>query len=106
MEIILLAILTAMFLGLVALNKQIAFMGLIGGVALIILGLATASSGVQMQVGLNQTMVGSTDVIVFTYANINTVYPGADTLANIILPIILGAGGLLAFIYAATSSKW
>lgn len=106
MEVILLAILAAMFLGLVALNKQVAFMGVIGGVALIILGLATATSGVQMQVGLNQTSVGSTDVIVFTYANVNSVYPGADVLTNIILPILLGAGGLLAFLYSVTSSKW
>lgn len=106
MEVILLAVLTAMFLGMVALNKQIAFMGVIGGAALIILGLSIATSGVQMQVGLNQTTVGSTEQIIFTYGNINNIYPGSDTLATIILPILLGAGGLLSLIYAATSSKW
>jgi hypothetical protein len=106
MEVILLGIFVAMFLAMAVLNKQIAFMGLIGGAGLILLALTIATSGLQMQVGLNQTTVGSTEQVVFTYDDVNNIYSGSDIFVNTLLPIVIGAAGLLAVIYTATNSKW
>lgn len=105
MEIILLMVMAGLFLGMAALNKQIAFIGLVGGVALIILGIAIATNGVQVQVGLNQTTVGSTEQIIFTYNELENVYPGSSTLVNTIFPILLGAAGVLTLLYSLGGSK-
>lgn len=106
MEVVLLTIFVAMFLGLCVLNKQIAFMGLIGGVGLILLAMTIASSGLQIQTGLNQTTVGSVEEVTFTFSDVNSIYNGTDVFVQTLLPIVIGAAGLLAVIYTATNSKW
>lgn len=106
MEVVLLSIFVATFMAMAVLNKQIAFMGLIGGVGLILLGITIATSGLQMQTGLNQTTVGSTEQVTFTYSNVNSVYTGTDIFVNTLLPIVIGAAGLLAMLYTITHSGW
>lgn len=104
MEIILLAIFIAIFLGMAALNKQIAYIGIVGGVGLIILGLMVAGTSIQMQTGLTQNTVGPSYVINFVYGNIETVYPSA-AIMQWVVSIILGGAGLLVFIVSATSGR-
>jgi hypothetical protein len=104
MEVVLLGIFAAMFFVMAALDKQVAFLGMIGGIGLVILGLLTATGGIQVQTGLNQTYVNGTDHINFVYQNLTSIYPDASSFMLLMI-IGLGAAGLLITIYSLTHGK-
>lgn len=105
MEVVLLGIFAALFFVMAALNKQIAFLGIIGGIGLIILGLLVGISGLQVQTGLMQTEINKTDYSInFVYDDLTNVYPNSEPFMLLMI-IGLGAAGLLITIYSMTHGR-
>ena len=106
MEIIILAILTAILFGMAALNRRFQLLGLVAGIGIIMLGILVYTGDIQMQTGYIENVRTDLDLtnVTMVYSNVSDVLGGAVWIKTLV-SIIYGGAGLLIFLSTIYSVK-
>jgi hypothetical protein len=106
MEIIILAILTAILFGMAALNRRFMLIGLVAGIGLVMMGILIYTGDIQMQTGYIQNVRTDLNLtnVTSVYANVSDVLGGAVWIKTVV-SIVYGAAGLLIFLGTIYSVK-
>ena len=95
MELTMFMMFVAFFIALGIIGKKISFLGIIGGIGLILLGLTIQTQSIQIVTGLNETTTGSNTVTTYIYQNVQTVFPDLSVYFLVALTIILAGAGII-----------
>jgi hypothetical protein len=92
MEVIAFAILGILFIVMAFLDRRFPLVGMIGGIALIMLGFSVFTSGIQVATGTIEKTMGLTVNKTITFTNIENAFPDLSFIKLLIGFVIAGAG--------------